>query len=1020
MTARIEKIVSGGQQLRNIVLIFLALLVFPLLSAADLAPFTPKAHLRGNWSLRVDPNLPNILILGDSISIGYTLPVRRMLAGKANVFRPIKVGGRGPDNCGNTAMGLKNLSRWLGTNHWDVIHFNWGLWDICYRNPAAKNQGNRDKVNGKRSVSPAEYERNLEQLVTRLQASGARLIWASTTVAPAGEAGRWVGDEKKYNAIAARVMERHGIPTDDLYALTLGFAGKFSGGPGNVHFSREGYERIAKQVVVTLDKALANNQHAPRQNLVLAAPIKSWDEAVPLGNGLMGGLFWGEGRAIHLGLDRGDLWDERPNGPKDWWKTQTWAKGGPMWEKAYQGAHPSKLPAGRVEITLAGGQQVKAFELNYATAEGIARLEDGGTLRVFFSATDPVALLRFTGKAPADIEVLSPLEVSRRERGGSAGPDSHSVNALGYTDAVTGGDGDTKWYVQTTAEGLKYCACIESRRVGDETITAVALTTTTDARDLLGLARKRCAEALAHGYDAMLEPHVAWWNNFWTQSSVTVPEPDIQKYYVFAKYLYGAGSRRGAPPMPLQGVWTANTGDLPPWKGDYHNDLNTQMTYIGYQEAGLFDEGACFLDLLHDLLPVFRDFAHDFYGTPGAAVPGVMSLSGQPLGGWGQYSLSPTMGAWLCHLFYLHWRYTVDAQFLRTRAYPFCRAVGECERTLLRTNATGVLVLPRSSSPEIFDNSARAWRIPNSNFDLACLKMLFLSLDEMADALGKAKVAKSWAATAAALGDFHADTNGTLLVAAQTPLPYSHRHLSNIIALYPFNLITCEGGQKDEQRIKTSLAQWDKLGTSAWCGYTWAWMSCLRARVGEPEVAIRDLDVFVHAFISRNGFHLNGDQTRSGFSGFTYRPFTLEGNFLAMQAVQEMVLQSWSPTPGKLNTGIIRIFPSTPWRWHDASFTDLRAEGGYKVSAKRENNATTWLRIVAGRDGMLRVRDNFGGCVPKWNRHDVRQVGSNFEVRLKKGQSLEATLPKPENIPVIPTKAAVPVVIQRPPDRSVP
>ena len=114
------------------------------------------------------------------------------------------------------------------------------------------------------------------------------------------------------------------------------------------------------------------------------------------------------------------------------------------------------------------------------------------------------------------------------------------------------------------------------------------------------------------------------------------------------------------------------------------------------------------------------------------------------------------------------------------------------------------------------------------------------------------------------------------------------------------------------QRIEASLAQWDKLGTSAWCGYSFSWMSCLRARVGDAEAALRYLDIFCKAFVLRNGFHANGDQTQSGLSNFTYRPFTLEGNFLAAQAVQEMLLQSWSPTPGQRDTEIIRVFPATP------------------------------------------------------------------------------------------------------------
>jgi alpha-L-fucosidase 2 len=142
----------------------------------------------------------------------------------------------------------------------------------------------------------------------------------------------------------------------------------------------------------------------------------------------------------------------------------------------------------------------------------------------------------------------------------------------------------------------------------------------------------------------------------------------------------------------------------------------------------------------------------------------------------------------------------------------------------------------------------------------------------------------------------------------------------------------------------------------------------------------------------------------------TYRPFTLEGNFIAMQAVHEMLLQSWSPTPGKRDTEIIRLFPATAWRWHDASFTDLRAEGGHKVSARRENNATTWFRILAGKNGVLRIRDNFDGRNPEWNVPNVKKVGQNFEISVTAGQVIEATLTKPAAAPPAPENAAAPLV----------
>jgi len=220
--------------------------------AAELAPFTPVANVQGDWSFTPDPRLPNVLLLGDSISIGYTRGVRKLLAGRANVYRPMDAGGRKPANCGDTRIGLANLDTWLGETPWAVIHFNWGLWDLCYRNPAVKTQGNRDKAHGTLSVPIDDYARNLDQLVSRLEKTGARLIGATTTVVPDQEAGRFTGDEVRYNERARLVLAAHRVAVDDLYALTRSFAGKHSVGPGDVHYTPEGYALLAEQVAAVI------------------------------------------------------------------------------------------------------------------------------------------------------------------------------------------------------------------------------------------------------------------------------------------------------------------------------------------------------------------------------------------------------------------------------------------------------------------------------------------------------------------------------------------------------------------------------------------------------------------------------------------------------------------------------------------------------------------------------------------------------------------------------------------------
>lgn len=732
-------------------------------------------------------------------------------------------------------------------------------------------------------------------------------------------------------------------------------------------------------------------------NLKLTAPITTWDEAVPLGNGLLGALLWGEGSVLKLSLDRGDLWDERPSNKFlqvrdrfNWASMQRTVAEKKMNEfnevfdsnYDYDGP-PTKLPAGRLEITLEDSLSIDSFELNLATAEGIAHFKNGEDIRAFVNAASvqkPVVLVSLPGAKIKDVRLRSP----------------DSVKKLNYPPANPGETDGMRWFEQEGADGFAYAVCAGWKAEGSRTLLAVTVATRPEGKSPLGVAQERVRAALRTGYAKAVKAHAAWWAGFWGRSSLTIPDPHILKQYYLVRYFYGAASRRGAPPMPLQGVWSADAGTLPPWKGDYHNDLNTQMTYIAYRTSGDFDEGACFLDYLWDLLPRFREFARNFYGAPGAAVPGVMSLAGQPLGGWGQYSLSPTMGAWNAHLFYLHWRHTADSRFLRDRAYPFCSEIGVCLKALLKPDANGVLKLPLSSSPEIFDNTHRAFLKPNSNYDLASLKMLFLSLAEMAQALGEKAAESDWRAMAERLGPFHIGADGALLLDESTRLPGSHRHLSNLMPLHPFNLITADGDAADQRVITGSLADWDRQGTRAWCGYSFSWMACLRARVGDAESAWKNLDTYTRAFILRNGFHANGDQTKSGLSDFTYRPFTLEGNFLAMEAVHEMLLQSWSPKAGDLSAaGVIRMFPAVPSRWPNAAFEDLRAEGGHRVSARRENGATTWFRIVAGRNDQLTIRNNFGARKIKWNRGNIRQAGNDFVVALKKGESVEAVLEKP-------------------------
>lgn len=194
-------------------------------------------------------DLPKVLIIGDSISIGYTPFVKRQLKDVANI-------SRNPGNAAHTGTGLEKIDAWLGDTRWDLIHFNWGLHDLCYRNPDAKQQGNRDKVNGKLTTTLEQYEKNLDQLVTRMKKTGATLVWASTTLVPEGEAGRIAGDEKKYNEVAARVMKKHGVAINDLHAPSATFGPELFVRTGDVHYKPAGYQKLGTQVAESIRTAL--------------------------------------------------------------------------------------------------------------------------------------------------------------------------------------------------------------------------------------------------------------------------------------------------------------------------------------------------------------------------------------------------------------------------------------------------------------------------------------------------------------------------------------------------------------------------------------------------------------------------------------------------------------------------------------------------------------------------------------------------------------------------------------------
>jgi len=726
---------------------------------------------------------------------------------------------------------------------------------------------------------------------------------------------------------------------------------------------------VIVQMVFRL-QVLAESQEVFK--LEIEAPIERWDEAIPLGNGLTGCLVWGQRNQLRFSFDRGDLWDNRiPDEIKEpgftWANIQKLVKEkdtkeiSRLTDKPYSYPYPTKLPGVRLELELKPDFIAKTFSLDMAKAICTVEPLSGESLSVFTSATKPVTIIHCPEYVNASLKVPT------------------SVSKLGYPEPQSGSEGDNLWWTQKTVEELEYGAYMAVKKINGECLIAVSFTSNEDAVDYMTLAKKQAQEALQNGFENMMAEHEKWWNIFWSVSEIRLPDITHQRYYNLMQYYYGAASRKGYPPIPLQGLWTADEGGLPPWKGDFHNDMNVQMTYWGYYSSGRFDCGESLTDFLFNLAPVHRNFARDFFGVDGLMVPGVMGLNGQPLTGWVQYSLSPTMSVWLLQNLHWHWRYTMDKTFLKEKCYPYCREMATAMEALLQEDENGKLKLPLSSSPEIHNNSLQAWLTPNSNNDLALLIWMADAMAEMAGELKIKEDVEHWKYFRTRLDELAVDEYKVLRLSPTESLKESHRHHAHLMAIYPLGILHMERSPQERDVMISSLDNLKKLGTKLWVGFSFPWASCMESRAGRADEAFNYLDIYVNAFTSQNGFNLNGDQSGKGYSNFTYRPFTLEANFGAAQAVHEMLLQSWGRK--------IRIFPAIPSKWQDVSFRDLRAEGGFIISAERKAGMTVSVRIKAVTAGKLVLKDPFNGDPAKWNRK-IKKVDDYYECILKAGEEL--------------------------------
>lgn len=689
--------------------------------------------------------------------------------------------------------------------------------------------------------------------------------------------------------------------------------------------------------------------------------IQRWDEGIPLGNGIIGTLVWAKTDQVRLALDRSDIWDTTPceeiqreefsySTMVRYAKEKNIEKIREIFDGPYNHLIPSKLPVGALILNLSSGEEIKSV-LDLQSASMKMECVDF-KIQCFVHANKRVGFAKVVSeKSSYSWAVEHPAY--NTEKGDNSGltnsVDTAVLSQLHYPAAKTYEEEKFKYFVQKINENFSYGIFIKELSNKDGNVLIYTVGASSDGINWENKAINLLDRCSLEGFEKNFSEHKKWWEEFWNKSRIEIPDSFMEKNWYMANYLLASCSRKGGYPMPLQGLWTADDGKMPPWKGDYHHDLNTELSYYHYIKSNHLEEGECFLDYLWNLRACGKKFAKEFYHAKGACLPATMTIDGQPLGGWGMYSLSPTMSIWLSQMFERYYRYTGDEFFLENRAFPYMRDTGMFIESLL-VEKDGMLYLPISSSPEIHDDDLESFLTPNSNFDLSLMRFLFERLSFYSEKLGTGEQ-EHWRSLLNRLPELAVNEKNVLMLSPDESLRESHRHLSHLMAIHPLRMLKYEN-PCDRKIIQASIADLERLGKGAWVGYSFGWAAQLYAISKNGNAAGNLLKTFWESFCSENGFHLNGDFKNRGITASHYRPFTLEANMCAADALQEMLLYS--------EEGTVELFPAIPDEWKEdkVAFYNFRGENGCLISAESQKGMITYLEIRFFRETKVFLKKN--------------------------------------------------------------